>query len=131
MALKGRAGAALSIAAIGSWIAGTGSIIILMTFAPALARFALRFGPSEYFALAAMAFGLLTVFGGGSSIKIILSTLLGLLLAAVGLDVVSGLPRFTFGMPQLLGGIDFIVIICGIFGVAEVFNSIEEPKRRV
>jgi putative tricarboxylic transport membrane protein len=128
MALKGRAGAALSIAAIGSFIAGTASIILLMTFAPALARFALRFGPSEYFALAFMAFGLLTVFGGESPAKIILSTLLGLLLATIGLDVVSGLPRFAFGMPQLLGGIDFIVIICGIFGVAEVFNSIEEPE---
>ena len=128
MALKGRAGAALSIAAIGSWIAGTGSVIILMTFAPALAKFALRFGPSEYFALAAMAFGLLTVFGGEQPIKIVISTLAGLLLATIGLDVVSGLPRFTFGIPQLLGGIDFIVIICGIFGVAEVFNSIEEPE---
>jgi putative tricarboxylic transport membrane protein len=128
MALKGRAGAALSIAAIGSWIAGTGSVIILMTFAPALAKFALRFGPSEYFALAAMAFGLLTVFGGGQPIKTVISTLLGLLLATIGLDIVSGLPRFAFGMPQLLGGIDFIVIICGIFGVAEVFNSIEEPE---
>ena len=128
MALKGRAGAALSIAAIGSWIAGTGSVIILMTFAPALAKFALRFGPSEYFALAAMAFGLLTVFGGGQAIKTVISTLIGLLLATIGLDIVSGLPRFAFGMPQLLGGIDFIVIICGIFGVAEVFNSIEEPE---
>jgi putative tricarboxylic transport membrane protein len=128
MALKGRAGAALSIAAIGSWIAGTGSVIILMTFAPALAKFALRFGPSEYFALAAMAFGLLTVFGGEQPIKIVISTLIGLLLATIGLDVVSGLPRFAFGTPQLLGGIDFIVIICGIFGVAEVFNSIEEPE---
>jgi len=128
MALKGRAGAALSIAAIGSWIAGTGSVIILMTFAPALAKFALRFGPSEYFALAAMAFGLLTVFGGEQPIKIVISTLIGLLLATIGLDIVSGLPRFAFGMPQLLGGIDFIVIICGIFGVAEVFNSIEEPE---
>jgi putative tricarboxylic transport membrane protein len=128
MALKGRAGAALSIAAIGSWIAGTGSVIILMTFAPALARFALRFGPAEYFALAAMAFGLLTVFGGGQPIKTVISTLIGLLLATIGLDIVSGLPRFAFGMPQLLGGIDFIVIICGIFGVAEVFNSIEEPE---
>ena len=128
MALKGRAGAALSIAAIGSWIAGTGSVIILMTFAPALAKFALRFGPSEYFALAAMAFGLLTVFGGGQPIKTVISTLIGLLLATIGLDIVSGLPRFAFGMPQLLGGIDFIVIICGIFGVAEVFNSIEEPE---
>ena len=128
MALKGRAGAALSIAAIGSWIAGTGSVIILMTFAPALAKFALRFGPSEYFALAAMAFGLLTVFGGEQPIKTVISTLIGLLLATIGLDIVSGLPRFAFGMPQLLGGIDFIVIICGIFGVAEVFNSIEEPE---
>jgi len=128
MALKGRAGAALSIAAIGSWIAGTASVIILMTFAPALAKFALRFGPSEYFALAAMAFGLLTVFGGEQPIKIVISTLIGLLLATIGLDVVSGLPRFNFGIPQLLGGIDFIVIICGIFGVAEVFNSIEEPE---
>jgi putative tricarboxylic transport membrane protein len=128
MALKGRAGAALSIAAIGSWIAGTASVIILMTFAPALAKFALRFGPSEYFALAAMAFGLLTVFGGEQPIKIVISTLIGLLLATIGLDVVSGLPRFAFGTPQLLGGIDFIVIICGIFGVTEVFNSIEEPE---
>ncbi len=128
MALKGRAGAALSVAAIGSFIAGTGSILLLMSFAPALAKFALRFGPSEYFGLAAMAFGLLTVFGGGQPIKIVISTLVGLLLATIGLDVVSGLPRFVFGIPQLLGGIDFIVIICGIFGVAEVFNSIEEPE---
>ena len=128
MALKGRAGAALSVAAIGSWLAGTASVILLMTFAPALAKFALRFGPPEYFALAFMAFGLLTVFGGAQPIKIVISTMLGLLLATIGLDVVSGLPRFAFGIPQLLGGIDFIVIICGIFGVAEVFNSIEEPE---
>jgi putative tricarboxylic transport membrane protein len=74
MALKGRAGAALSIAAIGSFIAGTFSIIILMAFAPALAKLALRFGPAEYFALAAMAFGLLTVFGGEQPIKTIIST---------------------------------------------------------
>jgi putative tricarboxylic transport membrane protein len=128
MALKGRAGAALSVAAIGSFIAGTGSIILLMSFAPALAKFALRFGPSEYFGLAAMAFGLLTVFGGEQPIKTVISTLIGLLIATIGLDVVSGTPRFAFGIPQLLGGFDFIVIICGIFGVAEVFNSIEEPE---
>ena len=126
MALKGRAGAALSVAAIGSWIAGTGSIIILMCFAPALARFALRFGPAEYFGLALMSFGLLTVFGGEEPIKTLISTAMGLFLATIGLDIVSGLPRFAFEIPQLLGGVDFIVIICGIFGVAEVFNSIEE-----
>ena len=128
MALRGRAGAALSVAAIGSWIAGTGSVIILMTFAPALAKFALRFGPSEFFALTLMAFGLLTVFGGEQPIKTIITTIMGLLIATVGLDVVSGLPRFNFGIPQLLGGVDFVVLICGIFGVAEVFNSIEEPE---
>lgn len=128
MAQKGRAGAALSVAAIGSFMAGTISIIILMAFAPALAKFALRFGPPEYFALTAMAFGLLTVFGGEQPIKTIISTMLGLLIATIGLDVVSGAPRFAFGVPQLLGGIDFIVIICGMFGVAEVFSSIEEPE---
>jgi len=128
MALKGRAGAALSVAAIGSWIAGTGSIIILMCFAPALAKFALRFGPAEYFGLTLMSFGLLTVFGGEEPIKTLISTVIGLFLATIGLDIVSGLPRFAFGIPQLLGGVDFIVIICGIFGVAEVFNSLEEPE---
>jgi putative tricarboxylic transport membrane protein len=128
MALKGRAGAALAVAAIGSWIAGTVSVALLMCFAPALARFALRFGPPEYFGLALMSFGLLTVFGSDEPIKTLISTLLGLFLAAIGLDVVSGLPRFDFGVPQLLGGVDFIVIICGIFGLAEVFNSIEEPE---
>jgi putative tricarboxylic transport membrane protein len=127
MALKGRAGAALSIAAIGSWIAGTASVVLLMAFAPALATLALRFGPAEFFALTMMAFGLLTVFGEENPFKVIISTMLGLLLTTVGLDVVSGMPRFAFGVPQLLGGFDFIVLICGMFGVAEVFNSIENP----
>ncbi|MDO8944848.1 MAG: tripartite tricarboxylate transporter permease, partial [Desulfobacterales bacterium] len=128
MARNGRAGAALSISAIGSFIAGTLSIILLMSFAPAMARLALRFGPAEYFSLALMAFGLLTVFGSGSPFKIILTTILGVLISTVGMDGVSGMPRFTFGIQPLLGGIDFIVIICGIFGLAEVFNSIEEPE---
>jgi len=116
------------VAAVGSWIAGTFSVIILMCFAPALAKFALRFGPSEFFGLAFMSFGLLTVFGAEEPIKTIISTLIGLLIATIGLDVVSGMPRFNFGLPQLLGGFDFIVMICGIFGLAEVFNSIEEPE---
>jgi putative tricarboxylic transport membrane protein len=130
MAKQGRAGAALSVAAIGSWIAGTLAVVLLAAFAPALAKFALRFGPPEYFGLAMMAFGMLTVFGGGDPFKIIISTLVGLFLAIIGLDVVSGAPRFSFGIPQLLGGIDFIVIICGIFGLAEVFNSLEQEEDR-
>ena len=128
MALKGRAGAALSVAAIGSWIAGTLSVVLLMTMAPALAKFALRFGPPEYFGLALMSFGLLTVFGGDQPLKTMISTLVGLFIATIGLDIVSGVPRFAFGVPQLLGGVDFVVIICGIFGLAEVFNSIEQPE---
>jgi len=112
MALKGRAGAALSVSVIGSWIAGTISVAILMCFAPALAKFALRFGPAEFFGLAFMSFGLLTVFGAEEPIKTIISTLIGLLIATIGLDVVSGMPRFAFGVPQLLGGFDFIVVIC-------------------
>src|SRR5512140_1054438 len=121
MAKQGRAGAALSVAAIGSWIAGTLSVVLLMSFAPALAKFALRFGPPEYFGLAMVAFGMLTVFGGGDPMKIIISTLVGLFISCIGLDIMSGVPRYAFGTPQLMGGIDFIVIICGIFGLAEVF----------
>jgi len=128
MALQGRAGAALSVAAIGSFLAGTASVVLLMAFAPALAKFAIRFGPAEFFSLTMMAFGLLTVFGEDNPLKVIISTMLGLLLTTVGLDVVSGMPRFAFGIPQLLGGFDFIVLICGMFGVAEVFNSIEQPE---
>ena len=128
MALKGRAGAALSVAVIGSWIAGTFSVVLLMCFAPALARFALNFGPAEFFGLALMSFGLLTVFGGDEPLKTVISTIIGLFIATIGLDVVSGVPRFSFGIPQLLGGVDFIVIICGVFGLAEVFNSIEDPE---
>jgi putative tricarboxylic transport membrane protein len=131
MAQKGRAGAALSIAAIGSFVAGTVSIVLLMSFAPAMAKLALRFGPAEYCGLAVMAFGLLTVFGSGSPFKIIISTVAGILISTIGMDGVSGMPRFTFGIPQFLGGIDFVVIICGIFGLAEVFNSIEEPESGV
>src|SRR5574337_412888 len=97
MAMQGRAGAALSVAAIGSWVAGTASVVLLMAFAPALAAFALRFGPAEFFALTLMAFGLLTVFGEENPFKVIISTALGLLLATIGLDVVSGMPRFAFG----------------------------------
>ena len=130
MAKQGRAGAALSVAAIGSWIAGTLSVVLLMSFAPALAKFALRFGPPEYFGLAMMAFGMLTVFGGGDPMKIIISTLVGLFISTIGLDVMSGVPRYAFGTPQLMGGIDFIVIICGIFGLAEVFNSLEQEEER-
>jgi len=129
MALQGRAGPALSVAALGSFIAGTLSVVVLMSFAPILARFALRFGPAEYFGLTAMAFGLLTVLGGGDPVKIIIATLVGLFFATIGIDVVSGLPRFAFGVPELLGGIDPIVIITGMFGIAEVFNSIEEEVR--
>ncbi|HET8542411.1 MAG TPA: tripartite tricarboxylate transporter permease [Anaeromyxobacter sp.] len=128
LARQGRAGAALSIAAIASWLAGTASIVLLMAFAPALARLAVHFGPAEFFALTMMAFGLLTVFGSENPLKVVISTMIGLLLTTVGIDVVSGMPRFTFGVPILLGGFDFVVLVCGMFGIAEVFNAIEQTE---
>ena len=130
MALQGRAGAALSVAAIGSWIAGTGSIVLLMAFAPALAKFGLRFGPAEFFALTMMAFGLLTVFGGEDPFKVIISTMLGLLLTTVGLDVVSGMPRFAFGVPQLLGASISSFSSAGCSGSPRCSIASSNPKTR-
>ena len=130
MALQGRAGAALSVAAIGSWIAGTGSIVLLMAFAPALAKFGLRFGPAEFFALTMMAFGLLTVFGGEDPFKVIISTMLGLLLTTVGLDVVSGCRGLPLASRNCSAASISSFSSAGCSGVAEVFNSIEQPGRR-
>ena len=125
MARQGRAGPALTIAAIGSFVAGTFSVVMLMLLAPPIARMALSFGPPEYFAL--MALGMTAVGGltGRSRLKGYAMALLGLALAMVGLDYVSGAPRFTFGRVELLDGIDFLPIAIGLFGIGEVLVTIE------
>ncbi|MHB0885762.1 MAG: tripartite tricarboxylate transporter permease [Bacillota bacterium] len=125
MAKKGRAGAALGIAAFGSFIAGTGSIVIFTFFAPWLAKVALSFGPQEYFALMVLGFTALAGLASESPVKTIIAAAVGLTLATIGLDSMSGHPRFTFGSNNLLGGFDFLPVAMGLFGVAEVLVSSE------
>jgi len=125
MARQGRAGAALGISAIASFIAGTVGVLGLMLIAPPIARFALRFGPPEYFALMALGLAMVVFLAGKSMIKGLLATLIGLWLAGVGIDLFTAESRFTFGQMELLDGVDFIVVSIGIFAVAEVLVNME------
>lgn len=126
MAKNGRAGAALSIAAIGSFIAGIVSLIGLVLLAEPLSDIALKFGPAEYFSL--MLLGLCAVSGlaGNSMTKSLTMTVLGLLLATIGIDAVSGVGRFTFNNPNLYSGLEFLTIAVGMFALGEVFKTILE-----
>ena len=125
MALKGRAGPALGMAAFASFIAGTFSIIMLMLLAPPIANAALAFGPPEYVGLLVLGLTAVTTLVGQSQIRGILSGLFGLMLAMVGLDAISGGGRYTYGSVELLDGIDFLPVAVGLFGVGEVLVSIE------
>jgi putative tricarboxylic transport membrane protein len=130
MAKQGRAGAALAIAALGSFFAGTVATIGLAIAGPTLAGFALSFGPAEYFSLTI--FGLLcaTVLASGSVIKAIGMIGIGLLLGWVGTDVNSGSERLTFGAVELFDGIEFVVIAVGLFGISEIIVNLESPESR-
>jgi putative tricarboxylic transport membrane protein len=121
MAKKGRGGAALATAAIGSFFAGTFATIMLMLLAPVLVRFALQFGAPEYFALMLLALSAVTGLAGQSAPKAFFATLLGLALGMVGIDLQTGQARFTFGNLNLLGGIDPVMVAIGLFAVGEVF----------
>ena len=129
MALQGRAGPALGAAAIGSFVAGTLGVVFLMTMAPLLARWALSFGPPETFAL--MLLGLTTVTGltGESALKGYISMVLGLMLAMVGFDIVSGDARFAFGIPEMTDGVDFLPVAIGLFGLGEVLAGAQGATR--
>jgi putative tricarboxylic transport membrane protein len=128
MAKKGRAGPALSIAAIGSFIAGTIGVALLMMLGPPLAKVALQFGPAETFAL--MIFGLSTVtsLAGKSVRKGLVATTLGLMLATVGSDLPTGILRFTFDISKLMEGVDIVVVAIGLFAVSEILSSAEEMR---
>jgi putative tricarboxylic transport membrane protein len=126
MARQGRAGAALGIATIASFIAGTAGTVALMLTAPLLARAALSFGPPEYFALTLVGLTMLTSLGGGSRLKAGISTLVGLILGTVGVDVITGNPRFTFGHVDLLSGIDFLPVSIAVFGFSEILAGADE-----
>ncbi|HWT78214.1 MAG TPA: tripartite tricarboxylate transporter permease, partial [Candidatus Methylomirabilis sp.] len=131
MAKQGRAGAALSIAAIGSFIGGTVATCMLVVGAMPLARAALRFGPPEFFALTTLGIVLVTGLAGKSMIKALMVGVFGLMLAMVGLDPVRGAPRLTFGSAELLDGVSFIAVIMGLFGVAEVLANLGEEDQQV
>jgi putative tricarboxylic transport membrane protein len=129
MALNGRAGPALGIAAFGSFIAGTFSIVGLMILAAPLARAALRFGPPEFFSLVLMGLTLVTYLSQKSAEKAFMSALIGMLLSWVGMDLVNGTPRFTFGLLELNDGIAVIPIVMGLFGISEVFFELEKDDQ--
>ncbi|MEW9669879.1 tripartite tricarboxylate transporter permease [Ammoniphilus sp. 3BR4] len=125
LAKQGRAGTALGVAGLGSFIGGTISIIGLAFIGPPLAEFALRFGPPEFFAL--MVLGLIMVIGlmGKSLVRGMISAIMGLTLSLVGMDPVSGAVRFTFGEPHMMGGLDFVTIAMGLFGLSEILIGVE------
>jgi putative tricarboxylic transport membrane protein len=131
MALKGRAGAALAIAAIGSFVAGTFSVVGLNFFAPPLAEVALAFGPPEYFSLAIMGLVVLSNLSGSSTLKSFIMAFLGVSLATIGMDNISGSPRFTMGFSSLFGGIEFVPLLMGVFGIAEVIRAFCQPPKGV
>jgi putative tricarboxylic transport membrane protein len=131
MAKQGRAGAALSIAAIGSFIGGTLATLGLVVAAQPLTRLALRFGPVEFFALTVLGIVLVMGLAGKSMIKALIVAVFGLLIGMVGMDPTRGSPRFTFGLTDLLDGVGFIPVIMGLFGVAEVLENLEEEGQQI
>jgi putative tricarboxylic transport membrane protein len=124
MARQGRAGPALGIAALGSFIAGTVGLVGLMFFAPLLGAFALRFGPPEYFAITFLGLTLVSYLSRGSIIKALLMAVLGLLLGTIGTDPISGQERFTYGSLTLGDGLGLVPIAMGLFGIAEVLDNL-------
>lgn len=124
MARQGKAGKALAIAAVSSFIGGTIGVVLLMLLAPLMAKVAISFGPAEYFALMLLALTAITSLSEGSVVKALISGVLGLMVATIGIDGQTGTARFTFGAVSLLSGIDFLVIALGIYALAEVFQLI-------
>ena len=125
MARNGRAGAALGIAAIASFVAGTVGVVGLMLIAPPVARFALSFSSPEYFALMSLGLALVVLLAGRSLVKALLAALVGLWISSIGTDLFSATSRFVFGTMDLLSGIDFIVVAIGLFAIGEVLANME------
>jgi putative tricarboxylic transport membrane protein len=125
MAKNGRAGAALAVSAIGSFIAGTLGVVALTLFAVPLTSMALKFGPAEYFTLMLFAMTAVASLAGASPAKGMLSTTFGLMIATIGIDLQSGQPRFTMGVPEFQDGVGFVTVVVGLFAVSEVFRGME------
>ena len=130
MARRGRAGAALAVAAIGSFLAGTIGLIGLMFFAPAIANAALAFGPPEYFSMAVLALVVLSGITGESMLRSSLMVFGGVMIGTVGIDPMTGVERYTLSYDWLLDGISFIVVVMGAYGLGEVLEAIVERRDR-
>ena len=130
LARQGRAGTALAVAALGSFFAGTVAALIIALFAPVLAAVALSFGPHEYFSLMVLGLVASVAIASGSVEKSLAMILLGVLLGLVGQDSQTGVGRLTFGMTDLLDGVEFVAIAMGLFGLAEIVQNLENPAER-
>jgi putative tricarboxylic transport membrane protein len=130
MTKQGRAGPALGMAAIASFVAGTAAVIGLMLVAPPLGRFALAFGPAEYSNLMLLGLTLVAYLGGDSLLKALLMAVLGLLLATIGQDPVAGVERYTFDTLVLKDGVGLVPVFMGMFGIAEVLATMERPPEQ-
>ncbi|MBX0357748.1 tripartite tricarboxylate transporter permease [Halobacillus sp. Nhm2S1] len=128
MAQRGEAGKALAIAAISSFVGGTVSVVLLMLFAPALSAVAVSFGPPQYFALMFLGLTAIASLSDGSTIKALITATVGFMVATIGIDGQTGTSRFTFGNPNLLEGIDFLVIALGLFALAEICFLVKKRK---
>src|SRR4051812_32247740 len=131
MARQGRAGSALAIAAIGSFVGGTAATLALVVVAVPLAQLALKFGPAEFFGLMVAGLCLVVGLAGKNLLAALLMTVLGLLLAMIGLDPVRGAPRFTFGIPELYDGVGFVPVVMGLFGIGELLLAAERRETRM
>jgi len=128
LAQKGEAGRALGLAVVSSTIGGVCSVIVLMLAAPILARAAYSFAPPEYFALTLFGLSMLATIGGGTTTKNILSGCLGILLATIGIDLMTGVERFTFDLSVLSDGIGFVPVMIGVFGISELLVQISNKQ---
>jgi putative tricarboxylic transport membrane protein len=131
MAKKGRAGPALAAAAIGSFVAGTFATLMLMLFGPWVAKIALNFGPPEFFSLMLAGLTVVTSLAGRSLVKALFATFFGLAIATMGIDNQSGVPRFVFDNPELMDGLEFLVVAIGLFALCEVFVNMADMKGAV
>lgn len=129
MARQGRAGPALATAAVASFVAGVISTLLVAFFGPLIGKWALEFGPAEYCSLMLMGLGFSAVLAHGDLIKSLAMVTLGLMLGIVGTDVTSGLPRFTFGIPELRDGVGFTVIAVGLFAIVEIVISVAKNEK--
>ncbi|SDI41143.1 tripartite tricarboxylate transporter permease [Salipiger marinus] len=129
LARAGQAGRALSLSAVASFVGGTFAVILMSLFAPALAGFAVTFGPADYVALMVFAFASLASLVGKSTVKTLLGATIGLMMATIGIDANTGVPRYTFGIPDILAGIDFLIVVVGLFGMAELLTLVEHQAR--